>query len=80
MSKVTSRRFKDLSNAIQIAAATGNLDVLLELENAVADALSSSEINLTEAAELQADITIESDAIKRGDYLDEGYAAIAQGL
>ena len=55
--------FKQLSNAITAAADTGNAAALLQLDDLVANALGRGDINLPEAAELQADIEIGQDAI-----------------
>lgn len=72
--------FKQLSNAITAAEDTSNTGELYQLEDLVANALARGDINILEAAELQADITVATDALQRNDYRDEGYAAIAQGL
>lgn len=48
--------YKTLSDAIQIAAATGNNEQLLELEGIVDGAYTSNELTLDEFMELLADI------------------------
>lgn len=72
--------FQQLSIDVAAAADTGNLEALLVLDRTVADKLASGDINLPQAGELTLDIETASDSLARNDYLDEGYAAIAQGL
>lgn len=73
--------FAALSNAISIAIDTGNREALDVLDGEVGTALSDGGINLPEAGELTADIELGLASLNRGDdYLDEGFAAIAQGL
>lgn len=67
--------FKQLSNAITAAEDTSNIGELYQLEDLVANALARGNINIIEAAELQADITVATDALQRGDYLADGFAA-----
>lgn len=75
-----SNKFRNISNRITAAEDTGNVGELYALEDVVRTAMMTGAINVTEAASLQADITVATDALQRNDYLDEGYAAIAQGL
>lgn len=72
--------FEQLSDAVSTAEDTGNTEVLHQLDKLVADSLARGDINLPEAGELTADIEIALDRLGRNDYLDEGFAAIAQGL
>lgn len=53
--------YKRLSDYIQVLSDTDNVPELYEAEDAVATALSDGDINITQAAELQADITIALD-------------------
>lgn len=75
-----TKNFAQISNAITAAEDTGNVQELYQLEDVVATAMMTGRINVVEAAQLQADITIATDALQRNDYLDEGYSAIEQGL
>jgi hypothetical protein len=73
--------FQELSNEIQAAIDTGNREALDVLDGQVGAALADGVINLPQAGELTADIELGLSALNRGDdYLDEGFAAIAQGL
>lgn len=73
--------FQELSALITAAIDTGNREALDVLDGEVGAALAMGSINLPEAGELTADIELGIDALNRGDdYLDEGFAAIAQGL
>lgn len=73
-------KYKQLSNAIQIAAATGNVEALYAIESDLDDALTDGDISVIDRAALGGELEAETDALQRNDYLDEGYAAIAQGL
>lgn len=75
-----SKTFRKISNDITAAEDTGNTGELYALEDVVQANLMAGQLSITEAAELQADITIATDALQRNDYRDEGFAAIAQGL
>lgn len=75
-----NRNYREVSNAISIAADTGNVGQLRDLEDVIHTGMMTGKLSITEAAALQADLTIEIDAVQRGDYLDEGFSAIAQGL
>ena len=77
---MTRKVFKQLSNAVTAAADTGNVAELHQLDALVATSLGRGDINLPEAGELTADIETALDSLGRNDYLDEGFAAIAQGL
>lgn len=72
--------FQQMSAEVAAAADTGNLAELLELDRKVSEHLADGYINLPQAGELTLDIETATDALSRNDYLDEGYAAIAQGL
>lgn len=72
--------YKQLSNAIQIAAATGNVEALHAIESDLDDALTDGDISVLDRAALGGELEAETDALQRNDYLDEGYAAIRQGL
>lgn len=73
--------FRELSNAIQVAMDTQNREALDRVDGAVGEALANGDINLPEAGELTADIEIGIAQLNQGDdYLDEVFAAIAQGL
>lgn len=73
--------YQELSNSIASAIDTGNREELDVLDGRIATALANGDINLPEAGELTVDYELGLSALNRGDdYLDEGYAAIAQGL
>lgn len=73
--------FQELSNSIQAAIDTGNREALDVLDGEIGVALADGSINLPEAGELTADYELGLASLNRGDdYLDEGFAAIAQGL
>jgi len=72
--------YKKLSNAIQIAAATGNVEALHAIEDTIESALLDGDISVLDRAALGGELEAETDALQRNDYLDEGFAAIAQGL
>ena len=78
---MTRTVFQTLSNEIQAAIDTGNREELDVLDGKIGVALADGEINLPEAGELTADYELGLSALNRGDdYLDEVFAAIAQGL
>lgn len=60
-------RFNQLSNDIQAAGETGNLDDLNQLDAHIADALATGDINLPEAGELTVDLEIAIAAVERGN-------------
>lgn len=72
--------FKQLSNAIQIAADTGNTAELYAVQDKIDSALTDGDISILDAAALGGELEAETDAIQRNDYLDEGFAAIRMGL
>lgn len=72
--------FQQMSLSIAAAADTGNLEELQVLDRKVSEHLADGYINLPEAGELTLDIETAADSLARNDYLDEGFAAIAQGL
>lgn len=72
--------FQVLSNLISIAADTGDRDTLDACDAQIATCLAEGKINLPEAGELTHDCEVALDSLGRNDYLDEGFAAIAQGL
>lgn len=72
--------FQQMSFSIAAAADTGNLEELLNLDRKVSEHLADGYINLPQAGELTLDIETAADSLARNDYLDEGFAAIAQGL
>ena len=80
MSKDLKTFFQKLSDSISAAEATANQEELERLDGVIGTALAAGEINLPEAGELTVDIELAQKALQRDDYLDEGYAAIAQGL
>lgn len=73
-------KYKQLSNAIQVAAATGNVEALYAIEQDIETALIDGDISVIDRAALGGELEAETDALQRNDYLDEGYAAIRQGL
>lgn len=77
---MTRSVFQQISNDIQTAADTGNTDHLYSQEYAIMRALEAGDITVPQAAELQQDVIVATDAVQRNDYRDEGFAAIAQGL
>ena len=72
--------YQELSNLISIASDTGDRATLDACDSAIATCLAEGKINLPEAGELTADCEQALDALGCNDYLDEGFAAIAQGL
>lgn len=72
--------YKELSNAIQIAAATGNTAELYELNDQIEDSLTAGDISVLDRAALQGELEAEVDALQRDDISGLRYGEIEQGL
>lgn len=68
--------YKKLSNAIQIAASTGNVAELHEIGEQINTALLTGKISILDSAALQGELEAELDALEPVATLDDVYAAV----